>query len=598
MFGRKSSKRRRKSYPVKQDHRAYNACRIYIVTWNVSTKFPENISLNKLLGLENRPEQDTHLPDVFVVGSVSSQSSYDHPISMLTIVPFVLCPASLQEVNAQPQNTLYNLFKDDLWTQKFKEVLKERDYVVIKTEQMQGLLLSVFARRKHLLHLRQVETEYTRTGLGGIWGNKGAVSIRLNLYGSSICLVNAHLAAHDHMLEERINDYERIVQEQKFHVKAKETIFDHDYVFWFGDLNFRLTGEATTSADEIRAAVARDELKQLIEKDQLLLVRREGRAFSRLQERLPQFPPTFKFEHGSNDYDMKRRPAWTDRILYAVNENNYRNVRLSVEQTSYKSHPSYNISDHKPVTSEFTLKCSLGADGQDENGNLYAPITTTTTATAASRKLKTIRRKKRRPAALHNVVADASSGARINRKSRQHVEHFRNERNNRLSYKLAMAANSDVHSFDDLVADLTDYGQVYEDTTERTITFKEIELWLVGEPNTIEYVIPNGFEESNADWIGIYRENFTSLSEYLAYEYTETYKDKQHQLNEQQLQHLQNTRTVQLTFSENVSLPLGTRYQLLYFQSTGTRGVTGLVGISPPFAVEKRCPSPSFDEID
>ncbi|XP_040163687.1 phosphatidylinositol 4,5-bisphosphate 5-phosphatase A-like isoform X3 [Anopheles arabiensis] len=445
------------------------ALRIYIVTWNVSTKFPENISLNKLLGLENRPEQDSHLPDFFVIG--------------------------LQEVNAQPQNTLYNLFKDDLWTQKFKEVLKERDYVVIKTEQMQGLLLSVFARRKHLLHLRQVETEYTRTGLGGIWGNKGAVSIRMNVYGSSICLVNAHLAAHDHMLEERINDYERIVQEQKFHVKAKETIFDHDYVFWFGDLNFRLTGEATTSADEIRAMVARDELKQLIEKDQLLLVRREGRAFAQLQERLPQFPPTFKFEHGSNEYDMKRRPAWTDRILYAVNENNYRNVRLTAEQTSYKSHPSYSISDHKPVTSEFTLK-------------------------------------------------------------------------------------------------------VYEDTTERTVSFKPIELWLVGEPNTIEYVIPNGFEEGNADWIGIYRENFTSLSEYLAYEYTETYKDKQHQLNEQQLQHMQNTRTVQLTFSENVSLPLGTRYQLLYFQSTGTRGVTGLVGISPAFGVEKRCPSPSFDEID
>uniref|UniRef100_A0AAG5DM21 Inositol polyphosphate-related phosphatase domain-containing protein n=1 Tax=Anopheles atroparvus TaxID=41427 RepID=A0AAG5DM21_ANOAO len=540
--------------------------KIYIVTWNVSTKFPENISLNKLLGLENRPEQDTQLPDFFVVG--------------------------LQEVNAQPQNTLFNLFKDDLWTQKFKEVLKERDYVVIKTEQMQGLLLSVFARRKHLLHLRQVETEYTRTGLGGIWGNKGAVSIRLNVYGSSICLVNAHLAAHDHMLEERINDYERIVQEQKFHIKAKETIFDHDYVFWFGDLNFRLTGEATTSADEIRAMVARDELKQLIEKDQLLLVRREGRAFQKLQERLPQFPPTFKFEHGSNEYDMKRRPAWTDRILYGVNENNYRNVRLTVDQTSYKSHPSYSISDHKPVTSEFTLKCSLGVR-RDENGNVQY-------ATEASRKHKTIRRKKRRPVAANRasaLVDTPREAARVSRKSQYNAELFREHHNNRLSYKLAMANNTDVHSFDDIVADLTD-GQVYEDTTERTITFRPIDLWLVGEPNTIEYVIPTGFEASNADWIGIYRENFTSLSEYLAYEYTETYKDKQHQLNEQQLQHLQNTRTVTLTFSENVSLPLGERYQLLYFQSTGTRGVTGLVGISDPFSVEKRCPSPSFDDID
>ncbi|XP_055592840.1 phosphatidylinositol 4,5-bisphosphate 5-phosphatase A isoform X4 [Uranotaenia lowii] len=476
MFHRKSSKRRRKSFRG-QKNDSNNAVvppkpmvkRIYIVTWNVSTKFPENLSLHKLLGIESSSQLDSDLPDFFVIG--------------------------LQEVNAQPQNTLYNLFKDDLWTQKFKELLKERDYVVIKTEQMQGLLLSVFARRKHLLHLRQVETEYTRTGLGGIWGNKGAVSVRLNVYGCTICLVNAHLAAHDHMLEERINDYEKIVQEHKFHVKEKETIFDHDYVFWFGDLNFRLTGEATTSAEEIRAMVNRDELKKLIERDQLLLVRREGRAFQKLNERLPQFPPTFKFEPGTNEYDMKRRPAWTDRILYAVKENPYRNVKLTVEQTSYKSHPTYSISDHKPVSSEFTIK-------------------------------------------------------------------------------------------------------VYEDTTERTIVFKPIELWLVGEPNTIQYTIPAGFEEGPADWIGIYREDFSSLSEYLAYEYTESYKDKQHQLNETQQHQLRSTRPVELTFSENVSLPLGTRYQLLYFQSTGTRGVTGLVGISNCFAVEKRCPSPSFDDID
>lgn len=62
-----------------------------------------------------------------------------------------------------------------------------------------------------------------------------------------------------------------------------------------------------------------------------------------------------------------------------------------------------------------------------------------------------------------------------------------------------------LNSFDDLVSDLVDAGQVYEDTTERTIMFKPIELWLVGEPNTVEYTIPCGFEEGNADWIGIYR---------------------------------------------------------------------------------------------
>lgn len=156
----------------------------------------------------------------------------------------------LQEINAQPQSVVKGLFRDDPWSQKFKDLLKNRGYVSIKTEQMQGLLLLLFAKREHLLHVRQVESEYTRTGLGGIWvrsdcfhsrihnkihiyhipmqGNKGAVSIRFALYGCSVCVVNSHLAAHDHMLEERIKDYEKIVEEHKFHVKPTVNIFGHE----------------------------------------------------------------------------------------------------------------------------------------------------------------------------------------------------------------------------------------------------------------------------------------------------------------------------------------------------------------------------------
>lgn len=77
----------------------------------------------------------------------------------------------LQEINAQPQSVMKGLFRDDPWTLKFKELLKHRGYVAIKSEQMQGLLLLLFAKREHLLHLRQVESEYTRTGLAGIWVN-------------------------------------------------------------------------------------------------------------------------------------------------------------------------------------------------------------------------------------------------------------------------------------------------------------------------------------------------------------------------------------------------------------------------------------------
>lgn len=79
---------------------------------------------------------------------------------------------SLQEINSQPQSVVKGLFKDDPWTQKFKELLKIRGYIAIKSEQMQGLLIILFAKKQHLLHIREVETEYTRTGLGGIWVRK------------------------------------------------------------------------------------------------------------------------------------------------------------------------------------------------------------------------------------------------------------------------------------------------------------------------------------------------------------------------------------------------------------------------------------------
>lgn len=54
----------------------------------------------------------------------------------------------------------------------------------------------------------------------------------------------------------------------------------------------------------------------------------------------------------------RRRPAWTDRILYTVQKDNYANVTLDLNQKSYKCHPGYNISDHKPVSSEFLMTVS------------------------------------------------------------------------------------------------------------------------------------------------------------------------------------------------------------------------------------------------
>ena len=54
---------------------------------------------------------------------------------------------------------------------------------------------------------------------------------------------------------------------------------------------------------------------------------------------------------------FRRRPAWTDRILYRVNIYNYEDVQLELKASNYKSHDDdiYRKSDHLPVTEEFDI---------------------------------------------------------------------------------------------------------------------------------------------------------------------------------------------------------------------------------------------------
>lgn len=50
-----------------------------------------------------------------------------------------------------------------------RDVLKKHDYVKIRSQRLQGLVLNAFCLRKHLTQLRLIEVQYTKTGFGGMW---------------------------------------------------------------------------------------------------------------------------------------------------------------------------------------------------------------------------------------------------------------------------------------------------------------------------------------------------------------------------------------------------------------------------------------------
>lgn len=296
--------------------------RVYCVTWNVAGTPPPK-DFTSLLQLKAMV-----LPDLYVIG--------------------------LQELDASVQNVVSNAMYDDPWTLALMTCLGG-NYFKVKSLRMVGLHIAVFVKRDKLHYVTNVESEYTRRGSGGI-GLKGGVTVRMDISGIDSCFVNCHFTPHDHNLQPRIEDFLGIVESQKFRDPDVTNILDHDYVFFIGDMNFRIDD---LSNDEVKRRIDDADYDYLYERDQLKKVRDKGLIFIDFEEAPIRFPPTFKFDMGTDTYDTspkQRKPAWCDRILWMVHEDSFQGVKLDVTNLQYKSIAEYKQSDHKPVIGLFIIK--------------------------------------------------------------------------------------------------------------------------------------------------------------------------------------------------------------------------------------------------
>ncbi|KAL5507754.1 hypothetical protein ACEPAH_5372 [Sanghuangporus vaninii] len=272
----------------------------------------------------------------------------------------------------------YNTIREDMWVEAIFAALGEvrGEYTKLISKQLVGMLVICIVRNELVKDITDIRTSAIGTGLMGVMGNKGAVALRFTVHSTVVTFVNAHLAAFDEYTDRRNADFHDLSRRLVFVSPAgtptseetmdqsAESIFQSDVLFWMvpiplsflpSDLNYRID----LPDAEVRQLIAGDlrtrkyDIRDLLSQDQLTKARLQGKAFEDFIEGEISDLPSYRFSTGvatdANGYDMKRRPAWTDRVLYQISP------RIRHRQAKYTVHPELTMSDHKPVSAEFCI---------------------------------------------------------------------------------------------------------------------------------------------------------------------------------------------------------------------------------------------------
>lgn len=241
-----------------------------------------------------------------------------------------------QILNAEP-------YKREFWESRIAQTLNKREeYVLVRSDQLVGTALVMFARKSEVTYVKNVEGAMIKTGLGGMAGNKGGIAVSFHFASTSFCFITAHLAAGTNNIDERHHNFKTIDSGLVF--SRGRRIKAHDSIIWLGDFNYRVS----LPYDYVKELAVKGDLETLFEHDQLNVQMVKGETFPFYNEMQINFPPTYKFDNGSNEYDTSekmRTPSWTDRIL---------SRGTNLRQTSYGCVPNIMFSDHRPVYATFS----------------------------------------------------------------------------------------------------------------------------------------------------------------------------------------------------------------------------------------------------
>jgi Endonuclease/Exonuclease/phosphatase family 2/PH domain len=210
----------------------------------------------------------------------------------------------------------------------------------------------VLVHRQHYGFVTNLRKGTEATGIANVIGNKGGAGVAFYFYETRLCFVGAHLAAHLERVSDRNANF-RDIMKGLGSLASGDWELDtfYDYVFFCGDLNYRLE----MPRDEALRVIDKRDWRQLILFDQLRREMRKGTTFVGFAEGDIDFRPTYRYNRGDRTYseEKMRVPSWCDRVLYKVLDG------LHIEQLSYTCCDSVMTSDHSPVSATFRVPVAL-----------------------------------------------------------------------------------------------------------------------------------------------------------------------------------------------------------------------------------------------
>ena len=164
------------------------------------------------------------------------------------------------------------------------------------------------------------------------------------------------------IISSNIDDQSKIKGDNCEELEDTMGVNQYDLVIFSGDLNYRINMEI----EDCKKIIEAKDYESLLVKDQLYTsIRSKEIEMDDFFEGNIHFPPTYKFQDGTDNYDYNERvPGWTDRILYRAN--NLSDVILC----KYSSIFEAKTSDHKPVYAIF----KINFDGHEKNKEKYKKI--------------------------------------------------------------------------------------------------------------------------------------------------------------------------------------------------------------------------------